>query len=93
MARLFVHNDNLTARVEIMSDDSEEGAYVAHCVGHATGRGLDADSLVANTHERFSLEDTIRAASIHVDHCTRCADDGCRNPDRHDRGRRCRKES
>jgi sulfur relay (sulfurtransferase) complex TusBCD TusD component (DsrE family) len=91
MARLFVTNDNQTARVEIMPDDDNEGAYVAICVGHATGRGLDHDNLVHDTHEMWSLADTIEVASIHVDACTRCADADCRTDAHHDAGHRCRK--
>lgn len=91
MARLFVTNDNQTARVEITPDDGNEGAYVAICAGHATGYGVDANNLVHNTHEQWSLEDTIDVASMHVDACTRCADTACRTDTRHDAGHRCRK--
>lgn len=72
MARLFVTNDNQTARVEITPDDGgADGAWIAICTGHTTGRGLDHDNLVHDTHEQWSLEDTIEVASIHVDACTR----------------------
>jgi hypothetical protein len=93
MARLFVTNDNQTARVEITPDDHDGASYVAICSGHTTGRGLDHDNLVRDTHEMWSLEDTIEVASIHVDGCTRRADTDCQTDTRHDAGHRCRKGS
>jgi hypothetical protein len=83
MARLFVTNDNQTARVEI-EDPVGEGIYYAACVGC----GVD---LVRGARSRFNIEDSIEDASIHVDSCKRCADADCRTEGRHDAGHRCRK--
>jgi hypothetical protein len=91
MARLFVTNDNQTARVEITPDDHDGASYVAICSGHTTGRGLDHDNLVHDSNAMWSLEDTIEVASIHVDACTRCANTDCRIDGHHDAGHRCRK--
>lgn len=91
MARIFVFNDNLTVRVEIMVDDGNKGSFVAICPGHTSGRGLDHDNLVGDSHERRHLADTIEVAMQHADSCTRCADPACRTESRHDAGHRCRK--
>lgn len=95
MARLFVTSDNLVTRIELMQDDSmsSEGAWVATCVGCASGRGLDADDLLRDERARFNLEDAIEeVVSPHADRCTRCADPDCRTAGRHDAGHRCRKD-
>lgn len=58
----------------------------------ASGRGLDADNLLADERARFNLEDAIQEiVGPHVDRCTRCADPACRTEGRHDAGHRCRK--
>jgi hypothetical protein len=86
MARTFVYSDNLAARVEIGQEPSGDGEYWALCVGHAT-----LTSLVADTHDMWSFEDTAQVAESHADSCRKCADDACTTPRPHDAGHRCRK--
>jgi hypothetical protein len=83
MARIFVMSDDMTRRVEIMLDDYDGASFIAICAGHASGRGLDADNLVHDTHEMWHLADTIDVAMTHVDSCTRCADPHCQTPGPH----------
>jgi hypothetical protein len=87
MSRIFVYSDNLSARAEIGQDpDAGEQVYTARCVGC----GPTAADLVEDTHERFSLEDAAEAAGLHVDSCTKCADDARLTTRPHDAGHRCR---
>jgi hypothetical protein len=65
MARIFVMSNDLTRRVEIMPDDYDGASFVAICAGHPN------DNLVHDTHEMWSLADTIEVALTHVDHCAR----------------------
>lgn len=92
MARLFVMNDNQSARVEIMQDDTEEElTYVAVCFGCSRdASSLKEYDLLFETSERSSLADAEQVASNHVDQCRRCADANCHAVGRHDAGRRCR---
>ena len=83
MARTFVYSDNLTSRVEILTDDIGDR--------HAICAGCLVD-LIEGTSEGYSYEDTQQAAGRHVDQCTRCADPDCRNDTKHDAGHRCRKD-
>lgn len=94
MARLFVTSDNLAVRIELMADDTDrEGAWVAICVGCATGRGLDADNLLRDEPTRLNLADALEeVVEPHADRCIRCADTDCRTDGRHDAGHRCRKD-
>lgn len=59
MARIFVTSDDQRVRVEITWMD-ETGGWFALCKECN-------ESLVAGTHEQFSLEDTVQAAEIHAD--------------------------
>jgi hypothetical protein len=88
MARLFVMSDNLAATVEIRRTD--EGDCAVFCIGCSAGSD-DGVDLVADTHERFNLEDAEQVAALHADRCKRCADPDCRTEGRHDAGHRCRK--
>lgn len=90
MARVFVFNNNLTARVEIVQD--AYGTTHAYCIGCVTGRDARNDDLLDGTHERYVFEDAIEVAGIHADGCTRCADPDCRTEGRHDAGHRCRRK-
>jgi hypothetical protein len=87
MARVFVMSDDLTRRVEIKADEYDGASFAAICAGHPT------DNLVHDTHEMWSLADTIDVAMTHVDSCTRCADPRCQTPGPHDASDRCRKDS
>lgn len=84
MARLFVFNDNLTARVEIV-DTTGAGDFAAECAG------CRADILSERAAAGYSEPDAIEEACAHVDRCRRCADPDCRTMARHDAGHRCRK--
>lgn len=66
MARIFVYTDDMTRSVEVGYDHYISQAWWAHCPRCATGPG---DDLVADTHERFNLQDTIRTAEFHLDQC------------------------
>lgn len=92
MARLFVMNDNQSARVEIMRDDTEEEVtYVAVCFGCSRdASSLEEYDLLIGTNESSNLEDAEQVASGHVDQCKRCANANCRAVGAHDSGRRCR---
>lgn len=82
MARTFTYSDNLSARVEVLSDPDW---YSIACVGH----GATEDDPTEIGFRTF--EDACEGAAIHADRCDRCADDACRTPRPHDAGHRCRK--
>lgn len=87
MARVFVFNDNLSARVEIVKDRAE-GWFMAFCDGCSRGLAEPMD-LTADTNT-VTEEDATELASLHVDQCKRCADPNCLTTTRHDVGSRCR---
>jgi hypothetical protein len=67
MARIYVTNDTLSIRVEIVGDgDSGHEAECDHC----------GFNLVANTHEQWNFEDTVQVAELHVDRYTAAANQG-----------------
>jgi hypothetical protein len=86
MARTFVYSDNLAGRVEVGQEPTADGEYWALCVGHAT-----LTSLVDDSHEMWSFEDTVQVAELHAESCRKCADDACIMARPHDAGHRCRK--
>lgn len=81
MARTFVYSDNLTARVELVTDpgDALVHTFCAGCAAEIFDHGFD------------TLDDAEQAAGPHVDRCTACADPACIVSTRHDAGHRCRK--
>lgn len=91
MARLFVYSDNLAARAELRTYETDDGetAYAAFCAGCSRG-SEDGIDLLADSRERWHPEDAQQATAIHVDSCKRCADPNCLTRERHDAGRRCR---
>lgn len=90
MARIFVMNDNLTTRVEIVIADDAEGTLSAFCAG--CDRFESEVDLLADERQRFHMEDAIEeVAGPHADRCRNCTDDNCLIPTRHERGHRCRK--
>jgi hypothetical protein len=95
MARTFVFNDNLTARVELISESDEDGDefWTAFCAGCPTTGRPEVDDLLHETSERFALADAQQVAASHADSCKRCADPDCRNYSVHDRGHDCRSRS
>jgi hypothetical protein len=91
MARLFVYNDNLTARVELVQrDDGSVAAYCAGCTPAYDPFG-PIDDMLTDSRERFALADARQFAAAHVDQCRRCVDAGCRTWGKHDAGHHCRK--
>ena len=63
MARIFVMSNDMVTRVEI-TQHPDTDAHQAEC------HNCYHPNLVADTHEQWSLEDTIQVAEIHADRCT-----------------------